>query len=78
MKTTTLSSKGQVTLPAALLRELHLGPGTRLYVVPTERSIVLVPVEGSLAERLAGSMRGHYGDPEAYVDGERTSWTSEA
>ena len=76
MNTTTVSSKGQVTLPAALIRERHLKPGTQLYVVANRDSIVLVPVEGSLSERLAGATRGLYGEAETYVEQERALWTS--
>ena len=78
MYTTTVSSKGQITLPAALVRQQHIEPGTQLYVVPTSAGILLVPVVGPLADRLAGSTGGHYGEPNAYVTAERAAWTSEA
>lgn len=76
MNTTTVSSKGQVTLPAALIREQHLKPGTQLYVVANRDSIVLMPVKGSLSKRLAGATHGLYGDAKAYVEQERALWTS--
>jgi AbrB family looped-hinge helix DNA binding protein len=75
MRTTTVSSKGQVTIPAALLRELHLQPGTTLLVVPVRNGVMLVPRPDSAADELAGSVRGIYGDVRKYVEAERGTWT---
>lgn len=74
MSTTTVSSKGQVTLPAALLRERNLLPGTRLEVVATATAIVLIAVDGPLATELAGRTGGIYGDAARYVERERSEW----
>jgi AbrB family looped-hinge helix DNA binding protein len=74
MRTTTVSSKGQVTIPAALLRELRLEAGTQLLVVPVRDGVMLVRRPESAADALAGSVRDVYGDPQEYVDAERTSW----
>lgn len=76
MPTTTISSKGQITLPAALLRERHLTPGTQLEVVATTGAIVLVAADESLVTMLAGATAGIYGDPSEYIEQERTTWTS--
>jgi len=75
MRTTTVSSKGQVTIPAALLRELHLQPGTTLLVVPVRNGVMLVARPDSAADELAGSVRGIYGDVRKYVEAERGTWT---
>jgi AbrB family looped-hinge helix DNA binding protein len=75
MRTTTVSSKGQVTIPAALLRELHLQPGTTLLVVPVRNGVMLVPRPDSAADELAGSVRGIFGDVRKYVEAERGTWT---
>lgn len=75
MRTTTVSSKGQVTIPAALLRELHLQPGTTLLVVPVRDGVMLVRRPDSPADELAGSVRGVYGDAREYVEAERATWT---
>ena len=72
---TRVSSKGQITIPAVLLRDLDLTPGTRLFVVRTGDSIVLVPVRGSLTQTLAGSTGGAYGDAREYVEAERGTWS---
>jgi AbrB family looped-hinge helix DNA binding protein len=75
MRTTTVSSKGQVTIPAALLRELHLQPGTTLLVVPVRNGVMLVARPDSAADELAGSVRGIFGDVRKYVEAERGTWT---
>lgn len=75
MRMTTVSSKGQVTIPAAQLREMHLEAGTPLLVVPVRDGIMLVRRPASAADALVGSVRDVYGDAEDYVDAERASWT---
>jgi len=75
VRTTTVSSKGQVTIPAALVRELDLQPGTQLLVVPVRDGVMLVRRPDSAADALAGSVRDVYGDAQEYVDAERASWT---
>lgn len=75
MKTTTISSKGQVTLPVDVLREMGLTSGTKLLVVPMSDGVLLMRRPESLAEALAGATAGTYGDVEAYLAAERASWT---
>lgn len=75
MRTTTVSSKGQVTIPAALLRELHVQPGTTLLVVPVRDGVMLVRRPDSAADELAGSVGDVYGDAVEYVEAERATWT---
>lgn len=75
VRTTTVSSKGQVTIPAAVLRDLRVAPGTRLLVVPLVDGVLLLRQPESLATTLAGSTGGIYGDVDEYVRAERTSWT---
>lgn len=75
MRTTTVSSKGQVTIPAALLRELELLPGTQLLVVPVRDGVMLLRRPESPVDALAGSARDVYGDAGEYVEAERASWT---
>lgn len=57
-----MSSKGQITLPAAMLRERGLTPGTQLEAVATSTAIVLVRTVQPLSQLLAGSTAGIYGD----------------
>lgn len=75
MRTTTVSSKGQVTIPARLLRELHMRPGTKLLVVPVQDGVMLLRPVGSVAESLGGATAGIYGDPDTYLQDERAAWT---
>lgn len=75
MSTTTISSEGHITLPAALLRERQLSPGTRLEIIATASAIVLVPVSDSWSASLAGSTGGVYGEATAYIERERAEWT---
>ena len=74
MSTTTISSKGQITLPASVLREQRLTPGTRLEVISTTNAIVLVRLQGSVLDAVAGSTGGIYSDAATYVARERNSW----
>lgn len=75
MKTTTISSKGQVTLPVDVLRDLGLSSGTKLLVVPMSDGVLLLRRPDSLADALAGVTAGTYGDVESYLETERASWT---
>lgn len=67
-KTTTLSSKYQITLPAALVRELGMEPGDKLAVRLEEGRIVLRPRPRDWVSYLAGSMRGYYGKTKKEID----------
>lgn len=75
MKTTTISSKGQITLPVDVLREMGLASGTKLLVVPMSDGVMLLRRPDSLADALAGATAGTYGDAEGYLEAERASWT---
>lgn len=71
-----LSSKRQLTLPAAMARALHLEPGSRILLRLEEGRIILEPLgQGCLTDALGGSLRGAYGeDVHAYIREERASW----
>jgi AbrB family looped-hinge helix DNA binding protein len=75
MRTATVSGKGQVTIPAQLLRDLDVQPGSKLLVVPVRDGVMLLRQTDSLAESLGGSTGGVYGDVEEYVRDERRGWT---
>lgn len=75
MKTTTISSKGQITLPVEVLKQMGLASGTKLLVVPMSDGVLLLRRPDSLAEALGGATAGTYGDVESYVETERASWT---
>ena len=67
-RTTTLSSKHQISLPAALVRELGLEPGDKLSVRLEDGSIVLRPRPRDWVSYLAGSMPGYYGKTKEEID----------
>lgn len=78
---TTLSSKHQITLPAALVRELDLEPGDKLAVRLLEGRIVLTQQPRTPEEwvqRYSGALKGVYGktveEVEKYIRRERESW----
>lgn len=45
LELTTVTSKGQVTIPSRLREEFGLEKGTKLMVVPTDHGLVLKKVE---------------------------------
>lgn len=75
MKSATVSSKGQVTIPAELIRRLGIEPGSQLLVVPVEGGMMLLRRPESLADDLAGSISDVYRDPKQYVEAERGEWS---
>ena len=57
---TTVTGKNQLTIPAAIARELNFEPGTKVeWVVGTDREVTLRPVPSryELAKRLEGILR---------------------
>ena len=77
MRSTTVSSKGQVTLPAEDLRTLGIEPGERLLVVRLHDGFVLRRQSGSIAAELWGSLPAMWPDPQAFVSEER-EWRDDA
>ena len=81
---TTLSSKHQITLPAALVRQLRLEPGDKLTVQLRDGRIVLrrqprTPEEW--VRRFSGALKEAYGETaeeiDEYVRRERETWERE-
>ncbi len=56
MKTVTLSTRIQITIPKDIREDFHLRPGSRLVVLEHEGMIRLVPVES--ADALFGMAKG--------------------
>jgi antitoxin PrlF len=52
---TTLTSKGQLTIPKEVRESLKLSPGTRLYVTVRNGQVIAVPKNRKLSD-LAGMM----------------------
>ncbi|TVQ35557.1 MAG: AbrB/MazE/SpoVT family DNA-binding domain-containing protein [Geminicoccaceae bacterium] len=61
----TVTSKGQTTLPRAVRDALGLGPGDRVRYVVTPEGVRLIKVQPVM--RLAGSLR-HAGPPVSLED----------
>jgi AbrB family looped-hinge helix DNA binding protein len=55
---TTLSSKGQVVIPAELREKLGMEAGTRIAVRIEEHHIVLEPITEAYIRSLRGSLKG--------------------
>lgn len=56
----TITGKNQITIPAAIVRELELEPGMQLeWEVDEGRAVIIRPVEsrGELARRLQGKWK---------------------
>lgn len=64
----TISSKNQVTLPAAMVRSLGLKAGDKLVAELIDDRIVLLPRPESWAEYMIGSLEGVYGSSREEVD----------
>ena len=72
MAITTLTSKGQITLPREVREHLHLGKGDRLeFVIRGDGEVQVKPVAGSYRE-LLGMLRrpGRSLPPEEALDRE--------
>lgn len=57
MTTITVTTKGQVVIPAEVRRHLDLKEGTRLCVLEEAGRIVLQPLNAAYFERTAGVLR---------------------
>ncbi len=74
MKTVTVSSKGQISLPADLLRNLEIEKGSRLVLIQKGEQILLVP-EQTVARLVEDELAGFHALAEpAFQD----LWDNEA
>jgi len=55
---TTLSTKGQIIIPAELREELKLAPGTKLSIRREGQTLVLRPLTPEFIDSLCGSTKG--------------------
>jgi AbrB family looped-hinge helix DNA binding protein len=55
---TTLSTKGQIIIPAELREELNLAPGTKLSIRREGQTLVLRPITQEFIDSLCGSTKG--------------------
>ena len=77
VETVTVTSKGQVTIPSRLRKELRIAEGEKLLVIQEGNAIKIIPVP-KLSE-LAGVdeelFRGR--KPSAEIEATRKEWTKE-
>ena len=78
MRTITVSSKNQITIPVAILREVGINPGDRMAAAVIDGDIVLMKEPENWVQYFQGSMPGAYGGDKESVDRiilrERQSW----
>ena len=76
--TLTVSSQGQIVIPATLRKLLDLKPGDKIIASTLKTvggtEIRLKPGSIDWVRRLAGSAKGIYGDVNKYIEHERNSW----
>ena len=65
---TTVTSKGQITIPSRLREEFGLEQGTKLMVVPTEYGLVLKKVELPSVEEFQQRVEERAGGVELSMD----------
>ena len=68
MRTVTVSSKNQVTIPVAILREVGISPGDRLAAAVVDGDIVLMKEPENWVQYLQGSMKGAHGGTKESID----------
>lgn len=56
MKIITLSSRHQITIPKALLKQLQVAPRSKLLIKAEKDAIMVKPLKKSIAHELAGSL----------------------
>jgi AbrB family looped-hinge helix DNA binding protein len=56
--TTTISTKGQLVIPADIREAMHIKPGTRFAVLREGNKIILRPVDRQFIDELCGITAG--------------------
>ncbi|AKX93085.1 AbrB/MazE/SpoVT family DNA-binding domain-containing protein [Neomoorella thermoacetica] len=73
-----VSSKRQITIPAAIYKKLGIQPGQKLFLEVHGDKLIIWPKTKSYTELLAGSLKGVYGQTkeeiDVYVRKERETW----
>jgi AbrB family looped-hinge helix DNA binding protein len=57
MTTTTVTTKGQVVIPAEVRKRMNLKKGTRLLVLERKEEIVLKPISPAYFAKIAGVLQ---------------------
>ncbi len=72
-----VNNKHQITIPAAIRKELHIERGDHLLLEVHHGHIVLMPEPRTYSQHLRGLHREIWEgiEPQDYVDRERDGWT---
>jgi antitoxin PrlF len=65
---TTVTSKGQITIPSRLREEFGLEKGTKLMVVPTEHGLILKKLELPSVEEFQSRVEERSSDVDLTLD----------
>jgi len=55
---TTVSSKGQIVIPAELRAQLGINPGTRIAIQKQDKHLILQPITEQFIDSLMGCCKG--------------------
>ena len=55
--TTVMTTKGQVVIPSAIRKHLHLREGTRLFMIELSDKIILQPLTPDYFQKMAGVLK---------------------
>jgi AbrB family looped-hinge helix DNA binding protein len=77
VETVTVTSKGQITLPSQLRKELKIEEGEKLLIIREDDSIKIIPVPK--LSKLAGVDKQLFKGkkPSADIEASRKEWTKE-
>ena len=67
----TISSKGQLVIPAELREAMRIKPGMRFAVIRERNQIILRPIDGQLVNELRGMTAGGPSMTDALLKGRR-------
>lgn len=65
MRVSVLSTRGRITVPAALRKKLRLIPGTLISLSEQDGRLVLTPIE-QLLDEILGFLKPQPGEPSAF------------
>jgi len=58
MKTTTLTKRGQTSVPAEIVKKYNLKKGSKLYWLDTGNGIKIIPLPDNVIQAASGSAKG--------------------
>lgn len=58
MTTVSVTSKGQIAIPARIRKLLAIEKGTRLHIEERGEQIILTPLTADYLDRMAGTLKG--------------------